>query len=71
MARSSHLVSFGQPFSGSRHKVSCICPRAEHPNKRELYEFRDTEKDPRYQRRDMSLEHWSEFLLRFLAELEK
>lgn len=71
MARSSHLVSFGQPFSGSRHKVSCICPRAEHPNKRELYEFRDTEKDPRYQRRDMSLEHWSEFRLRFLAELEK
>lgn len=51
--------------------MSYICPRAEHPNKRELYEFRDTEKDPRYQRRDMSLEHWSEFRLRFLAELEK
>lgn len=55
----------------NRPDASRFCTRAEHPNKRELYEFRDTEKDPRYQRRDMSLEHWSEFRLRFLAELEK
>lgn len=58
-------------LTGPSHRALNICTRAEHPKKRELYEFRDTEKDPRYQRRDMSLEHWSEFRLRFLAELEK
>ena len=40
-------------------------------DKRIFEEYRDTEKDPRYRREDMSQEHASEFRLQFLKELKE